>query len=145
MGDIRGINTSIYVLATSSFHPGGVNFAMCDGSVRFIKDTVSIAPFDPTTGIPLGLTFNNCAYGMTNQWGVYQQLSTRSGARSGSTLAIGRAGRYRRQVVVSCGYGETVGAQQTLRRRSRRRDLADPNDRVDHAEPGIHALPGLLR
>jgi prepilin-type N-terminal cleavage/methylation domain-containing protein/prepilin-type processing-associated H-X9-DG protein len=74
-----GINTSIFVAAASSFHPGGLNVAMCDGSVRFLKDTVSIAPFDPGNFLPLGLTFQNCTYTMTGQWGVYQQLSTRNG------------------------------------------------------------------
>jgi prepilin-type N-terminal cleavage/methylation domain-containing protein/prepilin-type processing-associated H-X9-DG protein len=78
-GTVPGINTSIYVSTASSFHPGGLNVAMCDGSVRFLKDTVSTAPWDPTTFLPLGLTFANCTFTMTRPWGVYQQLSTRAG------------------------------------------------------------------
>ena len=27
----------------NSYHPGGVNVGMCDGSVRFVKSTTSIA------------------------------------------------------------------------------------------------------
>ena len=41
-----------------SFHPGGVNILMCDGSTRFLSDRISVATFmrliTPQGGIPLG-------------------------------------------------------------------------------------------
>jgi prepilin-type processing-associated H-X9-DG protein len=74
-----------HVFAASSLHPGGVNFAFADGSVRFLKDTIQTMLFDQTTGQPNGITgdFINYSVPFTmavgTQFGVYQKLSTRNG------------------------------------------------------------------
>ena len=68
-------------MQASSLHPGGCNFAMVDGSVRFVKNTINSNPnldlytdggdgFNGTyslSGLPAGVTY------------VYQALSTRNG------------------------------------------------------------------
>src|SRR5262249_37666609 len=41
-----------YVMAASSFHPGGANFAFVDGSVRFLKETINSWPYNSQTGMP---------------------------------------------------------------------------------------------
>jgi prepilin-type N-terminal cleavage/methylation domain-containing protein/prepilin-type processing-associated H-X9-DG protein len=69
-----------WVEGASSFHPGGANFAFADGSVRFIKDSISTWPYNPATGYPVGVTDNKPGMSIApgTQVGVYQQLSTRS-------------------------------------------------------------------
>jgi prepilin-type N-terminal cleavage/methylation domain-containing protein/prepilin-type processing-associated H-X9-DG protein len=69
--------------AASSFHPGGANFAFCDGSVHFLKDSINSWAYNASTGYPNGVTFNSSTgiYSLApgTQLGVYQQLATRAG------------------------------------------------------------------
>lgn len=73
-------------LAASSLHPGGANFAFGDGSVRFLKETITTWEYNPTTGYPLGIRFDadNGFYDVNRsvQFGVLQALSTRDGGEA---------------------------------------------------------------
>jgi prepilin-type N-terminal cleavage/methylation domain-containing protein/prepilin-type processing-associated H-X9-DG protein len=75
--------TEAYIGAASSFHPGGANFAMADGSVRFINDGINSWTMDAPSATPLGVILDaNGLYQLTGgtQFGVYQKLTTRNGA-----------------------------------------------------------------
>jgi prepilin-type N-terminal cleavage/methylation domain-containing protein/prepilin-type processing-associated H-X9-DG protein len=92
---VSGANVGAYIYlypaTATSLHPGGVNFAFCDGSVRFIKNTINCWQYNATstsgqggTSVPLGVQYTNFIYTMNNpagstKLGVYQALSTPSG------------------------------------------------------------------
>ncbi len=79
--DSGGGSSTAFIAGASSFHPGGVNAAMTDGSVRFLKDTVDTWAFDSTTGLPVGVTRVDGLFELApgTKVGVWQALSTRSG------------------------------------------------------------------
>jgi prepilin-type N-terminal cleavage/methylation domain-containing protein/prepilin-type processing-associated H-X9-DG protein len=77
-------SSTVTVNSAASNHPGGCNFAFCDGSVKFLKNTISTWQYTNTgTAIkPANLVFNgNGTYSTLplTVWGIYQSLSTRAG------------------------------------------------------------------
>ena len=74
--------SNAYVLAASSYHPGGVNVGFADGSVRFVKDSIDSWTFHEN-GMPIGVTMEaDRMYRLErgSRLGVWQQLGSRNGA-----------------------------------------------------------------
>jgi prepilin-type N-terminal cleavage/methylation domain-containing protein/prepilin-type processing-associated H-X9-DG protein len=81
--DIAGAQGfSAYTLSFGSFHPGVTNFAFVDGSVHGLKDSINTWPWDPTTGLPLGVTQPGLTFVLApgTAVGVYQALASRNGS-----------------------------------------------------------------
>jgi prepilin-type N-terminal cleavage/methylation domain-containing protein/prepilin-type processing-associated H-X9-DG protein len=81
----------IWIQSASSFHPNGANFAFCDGSVRFVKDTVDCWPIIDTWAGPMPVVPGTKTFAIEfvdyyvyrlargARVGVYQALSTKAG------------------------------------------------------------------
>jgi prepilin-type processing-associated H-X9-DG protein len=81
-GSLPFTESLYWASSASSLHPGGANFAMLDGSVRFIKESVDCWTIDPATSLPPGLFQGGnpvlYSWGQDLHWGVYQKLATRN-------------------------------------------------------------------
>jgi prepilin-type N-terminal cleavage/methylation domain-containing protein/prepilin-type processing-associated H-X9-DG protein len=84
--DWPGVADNAQWNSASSLHPGGANFAMADGSVRFLRETIQSWPVD-SLGNPTGIQNGNGSFDGTTLYtllpgtslGIYQALSTRNG------------------------------------------------------------------
>jgi prepilin-type N-terminal cleavage/methylation domain-containing protein/prepilin-type processing-associated H-X9-DG protein len=84
-----GFEDYAFTDSASSRHAEGANFAMADGSVRFLKETIQSWPVD-SFGNPTGVNGGNGTYPFDGttlytllpgaRLGIYQALSTRNGS-----------------------------------------------------------------
>jgi prepilin-type N-terminal cleavage/methylation domain-containing protein/prepilin-type processing-associated H-X9-DG protein len=77
-----GVNVGLMYQAFSSRHPGGINAAFADGSVKFLKDTINTMPFNDSTGLPTGFVQGPNSFPVLvpgSNLGVWQAISTRAG------------------------------------------------------------------
>jgi prepilin-type processing-associated H-X9-DG protein len=78
---LREFEQGLFSNTVASYHPGGVNCAFADGSVRFVKDSIDSWPIDPQTGFAtsIGVDVKNEVLFIRpgSKVGVWQALATR--------------------------------------------------------------------
>jgi prepilin-type N-terminal cleavage/methylation domain-containing protein/prepilin-type processing-associated H-X9-DG protein len=82
IANLTGIDQAgAFVNGASSFHPGGINVALVDGSVRFIKESIDTWAFNPATGMPWGVTRDQSVWNAPpgTKIGVWQALASING------------------------------------------------------------------
>ena len=69
-----------WVMTVGSYHPGGANVSFCDGSVKFLKDTIQSVPFTAGTGAVPAFSYSSSTgvYTLLGQPGVWQKITTRA-------------------------------------------------------------------
>jgi prepilin-type N-terminal cleavage/methylation domain-containing protein/prepilin-type processing-associated H-X9-DG protein len=77
---IDGSTDEDWVMTVGSFHPGGANVGFCDGSVKFIKDSIQSVTYNSSDGSVPAFVYSGHIFAIAPgaQTGVWQQLSTRN-------------------------------------------------------------------